>query len=78
MLRIVGASSPPADLGGRVVKLGERWSVVKGGGPAGTLIVWGDVTGQGDSFTMVRTYRPAKSSPAAAFGAYVARPPQQK
>ena len=57
------------DLTGRVISVGERWSVIKSNEDQ-SLIVWGDVTGKTDRLLVLGTYRQAENSPCRKLGAY--------
>jgi hypothetical protein len=62
------------ELRGRVVNIGERWSVVRSN-DGRTIQVWGDLTGSDDAPLLIQaTYRQTETSPCRDLGAYAAGP----
>lgn len=54
--------SPIPDLAGRVIRLGEQWSVIKSAGN-GRAVVWGELTDRAGEVFILGTYQLAADSP---------------
>ena len=67
-LQVGGAGLGDQDLAGRVIRIGEQWSVVKSN-TAAQIVVWGELTDEAQSFTILGTYQLAASSPYQGIGA---------
>ena len=73
--KITGPQLAPDALAGRVVNVGQRWSVIQSNTP-NELSVWGDITDANSAraFLILGTYQPAPASPGRDAGAYAKAP----
>jgi hypothetical protein len=72
-LKLKGTDLPPDSLRGRVVRAGERWSIVRSN-DSQTIQVWGDVTSGSAEVLIQETHQQAANSPCRHLGAYAPKP----
>jgi hypothetical protein len=68
-LTLGGSKLEPSAVTGRVINVGEQWSVIHSN-DSNQLMVWGNLSDKADSLRILGTYRPSAASPARHLGAY--------